>query len=200
MRVISTSKQFAPILDSINKVVDKKSKLPDIVFKSDLRYFFFSIDGISVSTSFFYDTLTNFLRKTNEEDFYVSVLDPDPIEYFGLNYNYYASIVYSVLDSAEVFFDGLNNYPTTNSADAIAINSERVVVSSSSCKWAFFLDRDTEIEIFAFSNKSDKELFKKLYSPYGYDSARDAVENSYVRLGTKEQIETFCKNYAQPET
>lgn len=194
MKLIFTEQDFLPIEVTVEKLVDKSKNLHENVFKEPLRFFLF-ITFCDLLLKPFPTLLKRYLTTKGETGFWVTAVDPDPRQYFAKHYGFFNTFEMRVTDEDEEYFSALHNYPKENGADALAINTNLLLVASFSHQWAIWADRDYDMAICAFSDVESKELFQSIYGS-GLGDAREAAKYSYSASGALDLIEAFTKNYS----
>jgi len=193
MKIVTMSKDFNAIESSINCIIDKSKKLPENVFRGGLKYFLF-ITFDELFMTLFYNHLKQYLVSINEASFWLTVMDPDPASYFAMNFDFFGAFEISSVDDEYEYIAALNDYPADSPADAIMHNSNSLVISSYTNKWAVFGSRKADIAICAFSDHKHMELFKLSYGSDLLDGIKAAAEYAFDGSDTS-QKEEFHKNY-----
>lgn len=197
MNVISTEQEFKPIEKRVNSLVKKSMVLPENVFNERLCCFTF-LTFYEILTFLFFDDLNSFLKKLDESNFFVCVMDPNPRSYFAKHFNFFGSIKFSDKDNKNDYISALNNYPMDSPADALMYNSNELVISSVNSKyeWAIFAQRDVDLAICAFSDSKEMSLFQSSYTSGLLGNVEEAAIYAYGESGDSDLIRYFCGNYS----
>jgi len=195
MKIISLEKDFNLIEMSINIIMDKSKLLPENVFRETLKYFLFVTFDELLMTLFF-NHLRQYLIGIGEKDFWLAVIDPDPKSYFAANFNFYGAFEFSSTDDEADYVSALNDYPKGSTADALMHNSNSLIVSSFTNKWAVFGNRGADIAICAFSDHAHMKLFRSSYGSDLLNDMKAAAKYAYGDSDKNSQAERFCMNYS----
>jgi hypothetical protein len=193
MKVIQDEQDFNAIEKCIDAIIDKSKEFPDKVFKSGFNYYLFT-EFYFILQETLYDLLKEYMNKIGEETFWVSAVSPDPRKYFRFHYVFYAAIEFSISDDTSAILSALNDYPNENLADSIAVNTNSILVSSYSNQWAVYGERDQEIAVCGFVDKSHMEMFREVFRDVLLGDERKAAEFTHYYNNTFD-VERFCKNY-----
>lgn len=195
MKIISVENDFNLIEVGIDKVICKSNRLPLNVFGDEFKYFLFiTFDELCMAV--FFNRIKQYLTEIGEENFWVVVTDPDPRTYFENFFGIYGAFEFSSLDDEKEYLSGLNDYPKDSPADALAHNSNSLLIFSSSGQWAIFGNRDADIAICAFVDRETREIFRLIY---GTDLLHDlATAGTYAYGAPAEKFlkQVFCESYS----
>ena len=194
MKAVSVERDYEPIEAGVDIIIYKTKTLPEKVFRETFKYFLF-ITFDDLLMPHFFNHLKQFLIEVGEERFWLTVIDPEPKLYFGVNFTFFGSFEFSNADTENDYISALNEYPKDSLADALAHNSNSLLISSFTYKWAIFGNRDADIAICAFSDRTQMELFESFYGYDLLDGVKAAAKYAYSATGDNALIETFCKNY-----
>lgn len=92
-------------------------------------------DASELCTKAFFGLLQNLMRWSGDSSCYYVVIDPDPINYYWLNFQKYPSVEVSVDDHNRDYLSVLDEDPGGSPADAIGINWDDYVIFPRSKKW-----------------------------------------------------------------
>jgi hypothetical protein len=194
MKVISTSNDYELITVALEKVLNKKKVLPQNVFRQDFKFFLF-ITFDELFMHIFFNHIKRYLLYIAENSFWLTAIDPDPTLYFKANFDFFGAIEFYSSDSENDYINALNDYPEDSPADALAHNSNLIAIISSTCKWAIYADRNTDIAICAFTNKRQMELFRSIYSRDLLSDLKFAADYAYGTIGNSVLKTEFCSSY-----
>ena len=194
MKLVSTEKDYNSMAISIESILDETKLLPENVFRPNFRYFLF-ITFDELFMPLFFENIKRYIVEVNEKNFWLTAINPDPKLYFGFNFDFFGAIEFSSSDTEDNFLSALNDYPEDSPADALAHNSNLLMVFSSSNRWAIYGDRDADIAICAFSDRELMELFKLTYGSDLLGGLKSAAEHAYGAAGNDELLAKFCDNY-----
>ncbi len=157
-----------------NSLIDRRAVFPEQVFQSPFsRFTFLNFDEIF--SEYFYERMVAFLRSSHENDITLFVVEPDPESYFFHHFQKYPIVKIPATVSSAEFLSAIFEDPKDSPADAIAYNSSRLLVYSSSLEWAIFGSRDFEVGVFASKTESVHASFQTLYERTF--NAQDAIES-----------------------
>ena len=187
MKLLTEETVFSQKLALIEKMIQVDKRLPDQVFKDQMLEFIF-IDFDEIFSAKFFDHIKVFLKMIQNKNCYLSVLDPDPRDYFFHYFGKYSFIEFSVDETSMSYIQILQADPGDSPADAIAINSTIVAIYSDSADWVIYGDRNMELGIFGCSNSSLMNDFVSSYMPGRVFDVKNAIEKlvqvSYHSLDT----------------
>ncbi len=190
--------EFKRIYDYINCIFNIGKALPEQVFNDKFSNFMFEEFDWTMSGEF-WDEIKTLAVKFNDNQIYMLVLDPDQVNYFCKEFNYFNCIKLPISLEKKEYIEALESAPEGSPADAILYNSFTVVWTSPSMRWGIWGQRDYGISIIAFN----KDLDSNDFLPYlnTWKSVDDAI-NGWMTLEFKDKIvpqkfkEPFCKNYS----
>jgi len=193
MRLASTEKDYGPIATGVEKILDKTKVLPEKVFNQALRYFLF-ITFDELFMPLFFNHIKRYLLEIDESSFWLTAIEPDPKLYFRLHFNFWGAIEFFSSDTEDDYLAAVNNYPEDSPADALAHNSNLLMVFSSTNRWAIYGDRETDIAICAFTDQTQMELFKSIYGSDLLGGVKFAAEYAYATRNNALK-DKLCDNY-----
>lgn len=132
----------------IDRLVDRAAVLPAQVFRAPMASFHVIEFDVLLARHVF-ARLQRLAAAAGSEAFNLGVLEPDPQSYFHAHFGKYPFLRFTATDSADRFIEALNEDPGDSPADAIATNSDVVVVYPDSAQWLIYGDRRLEIAIVA---------------------------------------------------
>jgi hypothetical protein len=148
--LISDSQVFAECKAEIERCCCIEKQLPAQVFRERFNCFFFEEFDWAMSEEF-WATLQDLARKSGDQSLLVSVLEPDPVDYYKREFGCYNWAIISSTSTADEYWTLLNHHPEESPADSILSNSERVVWAARSGAWAVWGERALEICVLACS-------------------------------------------------
>lgn len=121
--------------------------------------------------------------ETNEQFVLIAVLEPNPYEYYFNEFGYFnwVKIPTDVLD--DFYFEVLEHSPAESIADSILYNSQKIVWTVPSAKWAIWGDRDYGVCILGCKVGCDLKIDQIRHD---WKSVENALE-SWIILSFKEQ-------------
>lgn len=197
MRFITQREEFESVDLVINTIVNKHRRLPESVFFGDYGMFlFFAFDKIF--TKDFFRRTEKFLRKFDENIFWVSVIDPDPEKYFFNHFRHYGVIECMVDDTDKDYIYALNADPGGSSADALIHNSNVIAVVSPSADWVIHGDRAADVAVCAFRTTFRQSVFFAIYEPILFSNTMAAANFAFhgESHAQEEDHQKFVRAYA----
>lgn len=172
-----------------------KKLLPNQVFLTEFKYFI-SCDYGFTCTDEFFDDVKNYLINESIESFKISVLEPDPENFFYEKYSKYPILEIPCNTSAEKYLELLNQDLGDGSAGSIASVATTLFYYSNEGDLAIYDNNDYEVCIAAFRSKSDHLRFLSSVGKVPWISMSQAIEDFYIleRLSKKEK-KLLIKNY-----
>lgn len=195
MKVISAEQDYRSIAVCADKVLEEGKALPDKIFRKPLKYFLF-ITFDELFMPIFFDHVKRYIEEVGENGFRLMALDPDPKEYFGSYFEFFGAFEFTGLDTEDEYLLALNEYPKDSPADALAHNSNSLMVFSLTSKWAIYGNRDADIAICAFADRAQMKLFELIYGSDLLGGVESAAEYAYSTSSETALMDRFCKNYA----
>jgi len=159
---VTNTHEFSEEVRVTSLLVNPEIDLPNQVFVSEFSKFTF-INFDDIFSEEFFERLTTFLRYNNEDNLTVFVIDPDPELYFYHHFGKYPLMIIPISCSPQEYVSLMFSDPGESSADAIVYNSSRLVIHSSSLRWAIYGSRDFEVGIFASKDETALDTFKWIY-------------------------------------
>lgn len=195
MRPIVTEKDYEPIAEGVERILDTKKVLPEKVFNQSFKYFLFlTFDELSMRP--FFNNIKRYLSESGEANFWLTAIKPDPKIYFGFHFNFFGAIEFSTSDTEDDYLGALHDYPEESPADALVHNTSSLMAFSSTNMWAIYGDRDAEIAICAFTGREQMDLFKTIYgSDLLLGEVKNVGEYAYGGSGNTPKVEKFCNSY-----
>lgn len=193
LRMVSDKGEFQTYKLAITEIIDKRKQLPNQIFNHLYKnYLFITFDEILMAD--FFKKIKEYAHLAKDSDFWLSVIDPDPEEYFFQHFKRYSILVFNEESTEKQFISALTTFPKENLADSIMHNSNTILVSSSSGKWAIFGDRELDIGICAFTDDKSRDQFKGIYEGGLLKDVTFAAE--YIYGAEKENLENKMAFYA----
>ena len=201
MRFITKKEEFESVNIVVNAIVNERRRLPEFVFSSNYSGFlFFAFDKIF--TKDFFRRTEKFLRKFDEDIFWLSVMDPDPKEYFFNHFRHYGIIECIVDDTDSDYLDALNADPGGSPADALIHNSNIIAVVSPSADWIIHGDRAADVAVCAFRTTFRQSVFFAIFEPILFSDTMAAANFAYhgKSRAREEDHQKFVSAYAADRT
>jgi hypothetical protein len=193
MKVISTESDYSVVESSAEYLFDKNKTLPENVFLPRLvGFLFITFDELFMPV--FFNHLKNFLRAIGENSFWVASIEPDSKIYFGAHFGFFG-FEFFVSDSERDYLDALHSYPEASPADALVHNSNLLMISSATGRWAIYGDRAADLAICAFDSQGRLDTFKEIYGDDLLGGVKVAADYAYGVDKTNPLKEKFCNCY-----
>jgi len=164
MEIIKEKDKYLEIKDKVRPLLVDGKKFPSQVFSEEYRYFLFSEESV-VTNRPFYDRLRNFLNKVGEKQFWVTVIESDPIEFYFKHYGYFATFVFDENDTTDDYLKAMEDIPKECLADSIWSSADVFAAFSASEEWIIYYDKQWEASIFAFKNDNYRQIFADICLP-----------------------------------
>jgi hypothetical protein len=195
MKVILELNTFNRINAITKEIINASKSVPDNVFYDGWRHFLFApFEDMLLPLSF--DHIKEFLTGLKEKEFWLTTIEPDPLQYIHANFGYYGTFEFSINDTTSDYLSALHDFPSSSPADAMAHNGVRLLALSCLGRWAAYFDRDNNITIFAFRDLMIMESFKQVYGPDLFASADDAAQYCYTITNSEQKLLHFRKSYS----
>lgn len=176
-----TLEQYPAAKRKVENIFDVERRLPDLVFKRSykiylLREFEFAMGALL-------DILRNSDSTLAGDNILLSVLDPEPINYF---YKHYQKInaFYFKWNIAKKDYISLRWRNPGNEVDAIQFNSGVETYIPSTLSWAMWGERSPEIAVIGLD---DPALVKALIADKGYWMDAETASNTFVKMPFRDQ-------------
>lgn len=157
---IKNAKEFDHLLVRLNHLARINLRLPAKVFCDQLRFVsFFEFDLFSGDK--FWNLICRLAKENRDERITLSVLDPDPVEYFFKEFDEYGAFELTRDDSGDVYFEELSAHPNRSSADSLLHNSEVLVWLGTSERWLIWGERSNGVAILATEDNIHIEALAK---------------------------------------
>lgn len=181
MKFIINKIEFDSINLVIESIVDRRRTFPNIVFKKD--YSLYSFFGFyRIFTKDFFDKISDFIRRCDDDVFWVSAVDPDPEQYFFKYFLHYGAIECETNGSSEEYIYLLNQDPGNSPADSLVHNSNILIACSPGADWFIWGEREFDIAVCAFRSDVKRNLFLSMFESITLPSALIAADLPlYVR-------------------
>jgi hypothetical protein len=144
-------KDFKKTKHIISQIIEERNELPKKVFKPEYSFFLFENFDNTLSSDL-WPILKNLTTNSNDSSVILSVLRPDPEAYYFKEFGYFnwcnIPIDINLTDYEKI----LNFEPVDSQFDTIQLNSNLIVWTSPSRKWAIWCDRSFEVSIIAFDS------------------------------------------------
>jgi hypothetical protein len=157
--MITSRSDFERETQAIDRLVDRSTTLPDQVFRRRASAFHV-IDFDQVWSENFFRDAQRLTARAGDVSFTFAVLRPDPENYYHAHFGKFPLLRFTDVDSVQRFIDEVHEDPGDSAADAIAYNSEAILVYPASERWAIYGDRDVEIGIVAAMDDEMEEAIR----------------------------------------
>jgi hypothetical protein len=172
--MITSRSDFETELQKIDRIVDRSAALPDQVFVTR-PVAFHIIDFDQLWSEEFFDDAQRLTKRAGDESFTFVVLRPDPDNYYHAEFGKFPLVRFSNADPAQGYLDELHQDPGDSPADAIAYNSEVVLVFPASARWAIYGDRNLEIAIVGVMDREIEAAIRTTAQSLRLFTATEAV-------------------------
>lgn len=132
--------------DFANSIFYGGRKLPEMVFMQSMKHFCFFEFNSMISPEFM-SILREVAKHFREDTVLVTVLDPDPVEYFFREFGHCGAFQISSDSTNNEYFSILAHEPPESPADALLYNSNIIIWNSNGNKWAMWGERDSGIGV-----------------------------------------------------
>ena len=146
--MITSRSEFDSEMRKIDELVDRNATLPEQVFRPKASAFYVIDFDQLWSEEFFSDT-QRLTVKAGDTVFTFAVLNPDPDSYYYAAFGKFPFLRFTNRDAADSYVTALHDDPGGSPADAIAYNSDVIVIYPRSQRWVIYGDRNLEIGIVA---------------------------------------------------
>lgn len=177
---ITNIEEFKKYSELIENAIKSPSDLPERVFSDGYNTFFFEEFDWAM-TEEFSGVLMQLL--VNEPYLLIAVLEPNPSEYYFNEFGYFnwIRIPYNELDG--IYYEALEYSPEGSIADSILYNSQKIVWTVPSAKWAIWGDRDYGVCILGCTEDYQIKSGESLKS---WKTVEDAL-GSWMQLSFRDQ-------------
>jgi hypothetical protein len=195
---VKEANEFKQIYNDINGIFNVEKGLPEQVFNDRFSNFLCEEFDWTMSDKF-WDLLKTLAIKSNDDQIFMMVLDPNPVDYYHKEFNYYSCLKFPISIVNTEYFETLEIGPDESPADAILYNSFTIVWTSPSMKWGIWGQREYGVSIIAINNELDYKEFLPFLNLW---KTADEAMNGWMYLEFKDQInpqkfkELFIKNYS----
>lgn len=146
--IITSRSDFEAELQKIDRIIDRNAALPDQVFvRRPVAFYIIDFDQLWLEE--FFEDAQRLTNRAGDESFTLAVLRPDPDHYYHTEFGKFPLARFSDADTPQRYINELHRDPGGSPADAIACNSNVILVYPASARWSIYGDRDWEIAIIA---------------------------------------------------
>lgn len=149
--------EFEMAYTFVQTVFKINKRLPEQVFDKDFSSFICEESYFALSNEF-WGTIQQLANLFGDEHIIVGVIEPDPDTYFFQEFGYYNWFKFPTNITASAYADILHKEPEDSPADALTYNSEIIIWTSLSRKWAVWMERGYDICILGFTDR-DSMIF-----------------------------------------
>lgn len=135
-------------LQRIDALIDRSAALPDQVFRTRAAAYYV-IDFDQLWSEEFFSDVQGMTARAGDASFTFAVLKPDPDGYYHASFGKFPLLQFTKEDAADRYVRAIQQDPGDSPADAIAYNSEVILIYPPSGRWAIYGDRNLEIGILA---------------------------------------------------
>ncbi|MDA8140412.1 MAG: hypothetical protein M0036_17330 [Desulfobacteraceae bacterium] len=147
---INDFQQFSECKANLERSCHIEKQFPAQVFMKKFNRFVFEEFDWAMSEKC-WSTLQDLARKSGDKSLIISVLEPDPVDYYKKTFGCYNWAIISSSCTSDEYWMLLNHHPEESPADSMLSNSERVVWAARSGAWALWGERSLEICVLACS-------------------------------------------------
>ncbi len=157
--MITSRSDFERETQAIDRLVDPSATLPNQVFRRRASAFHV-IDFDQVWSEDFFRDAQRLTTSAGDSSFIFAVLRPDADNYYHAHFGKFSLLRFTDVDPVQRFIDEVHEDPGDSPADAIAYNSEAILVYSASECWAIYGDQDVGIGIVAVMDDEMEEAIR----------------------------------------
>ncbi|GGJ65704.1 hypothetical protein GGR02_000606 [Anoxybacillus voinovskiensis] len=148
---VREKKEFNKLIGIASDTFYIENRLPKQVFREQFNYFLFEEFDWAMDKDF-WSIIQQLSKETKDDYVLAAVLDPNPVEYFYKEFNYYNWMKLPVNLSPDEYLDVLELGPEESPADAVLYNSYTVIWLPPSMKWAIWGERSYGVCILGFQD------------------------------------------------
>lgn len=138
----------------------------------------------------FWTNIQNIALQSGDKYLLMAVLDPDPVRYYKNEFGYYNWSIIPTSASKNEYWKFLNNHPEESPADAIFINSEKIVWLPQSRNWAIWGERSYELCVLGHRKDIEINTWKDIN--WALESIANCFRNGIV---PREFSDSLRKNF-----
>jgi hypothetical protein len=161
--MIAGRSDFEHEMRRIDELIDRSATLPAQVFCTRVAAYYI-IDFDQLWSEEFFVAMQRMTERVGDASFTFAVMKPDPADYYYACFGKFPLLQFTVDDAADRYIGAIHEDPGESPADAIAYNSEVIIIYPPSGRWAIYGDRNLEIGIFAVM---DEALAASVHSTTG---------------------------------
>lgn len=195
---LKNHQDFENTQNIIEQIIEKKNELPNLVFKSTYSGFLFENFDNTLSSSL-WPVLKKLAINSNDSSIILAVLKPDPQTYYFREFGYFNWCNIPVNLSLNEYEEILNFEPIESPFDTIQLNSNLIIWTSVSKKWAIWCDRSLEVSIIAFDSKEsyyNLKPFVQDWVPVDDPAVKDWMQFTFEKFKVPDYFfEKLLKNY-----
>ncbi|HEX8170567.1 MAG TPA: hypothetical protein VF824_08505 [Thermoanaerobaculia bacterium] len=196
--MITSRGDFENELQKIDRSIDRRAALPDQVFVTR-PVAFHVVDFDQFWSEEFFGDAQRLTRRAGDDSFTFAVLRPDPDSYYHAHFGKFPMLRFSDADPAHRYIEELHRDPGGSPADAIAFNSEVVLLYPPSRRWAMYGDRNLEIAVVAVMDEEIEAGIRqtthslRLFTPT--EAATELLSAVYRGAVPEEVKRSLVRNY-----
>jgi hypothetical protein len=195
---VREKKEFNKLIGIASDTFYIENRLPEQVFREQFNYFLFEEFDWAMDKDF-WCTIQQLSKETKDDYVLTAVLDPNPVEYFYKEFNYYNWMKLPVNLSPDEYLDVLELGPEESPADAVLYNSYTVIWLPPSMKWAIWGERSYGVCVLGLQDVNNSaDLLPILKSWRSIDeTVLSWVGLNFVNQQLPQEIaDTFFLNYS----
>jgi hypothetical protein len=146
--MITSRSDFDRELRRIDALIDRGAALPDQVFRATVAAYYV-IDFDQLWSEEFFCDMQRLTVRAGDASFTFAVMKPDPDDYYYASFGKFPVLQFTTEEGADRYIAAIHDDPGKSPADAIAYNSEVIIIYPRSMRWAIYCDRNLEIGILA---------------------------------------------------
>jgi hypothetical protein len=146
--MITSRDDFDREMRRIEVLIDRSAALPDQVFRPTVAAYYV-IDFDQLWSEEFFCDVQRMTARAGDASFTIAVMKPDPDDYYYASFGKFPLLQFTNEEAAGRYVTAIHEDPGESPADAIAYNSEVIIIYPPSGRWAIYGDRNLEIGIFA---------------------------------------------------
>ncbi|AST05460.1 hypothetical protein AF2641_00140 [Anoxybacillus flavithermus] len=195
---VRDKKEFNKLIEMASDAFYLENRLPKQVFREQFNYFLFEEFDWAMDEDF-WSTIQQLSKETKDDYVLTAVLDPNPVEYFYKEFNYYNWMKLPVNLSPDEYLDVLELGPEESPADAVLYNSYTVIWLPPSMKWAIWGERSYGVCVLGIQDVNNGTgLLQILKTWRSFDkTVLSWVELNFVNQQLSQEIaDTLFLNYS----
>jgi hypothetical protein len=185
---------FDAEMQSLRGIFERGSALPEQVFKRrPSAFFFMAFDDLW--TDEFFDCIRGVAISFGDDTIVLTVLKPDPIEYYSRRLGSLPMLRFSVRDTPDDFIAAVNEGPGGSAADAVVHRADVLVIHSNALRWIVYGDHDIGLAVWFAADEEASEAIQSCSVRGGIHSEPTDVARLLDLLNVGDTRESLLRNY-----